>query len=75
MLGRLHGRLTRAGWYTFSGDPQGRKLKNLLTATVDYWFLPTRDDVFLRVRYENGYDRALPTDRRNRLLVSVALRY
>jgi len=64
-----------SGWYTFSGDPQGRKLKNLLTATVDYWFLPTRDDVFLRVRYENGYDRALPSDRRNHLLVSVALRY
>jgi len=64
-----------SGWYTFAGDPQGRKLKNLITATVDYWLLPTRDDVFLRVRYENGYDRALPTERRNQLLVSVALRY
>ncbi len=64
-----------SGWYTFSGDPQGRKLKNLLTATVDYWFLPSRDDVFLRIRYENGYDRALPADRRNQLLISLALRY
>jgi hypothetical protein len=63
-----------AGWHSFAGGPWGSPLKNLLTATVDYWFLPARDDVLLRLRYENGFERATPSLLKNHLLVSIALR-
>lgn len=47
----------------------------MFTLTADYWFLPKRDDVFLRLRYENGYERALPTVRLNRPMLSVSPRF
>lgn len=64
-----------SGWQTFSGDPQGRRFKILATLTTDYWFLPVRDDVFLRVRYEHGYERALPTVKLNQLMISAGLKF
>jgi len=36
--------------------------------TGDQWLLATHDDLFVRLRYENGYERALPMGRLNRLL-------
>ena len=63
------------GWYAVSGPAELRHLRGLFTATLDYWFLPVRDDVLLRLRYESGWDWALPAERINRLLVSVALRF
>lgn len=68
-----------SGWYSFAGKQEGGRLKNLLTVTLDYWFLPTNliksDKAFLRLRYETGHERALPTDRKNHLLVSINLRF
>jgi hypothetical protein len=34
-----------------------------------------RDDVLLRVRYENGYQRALPDQKLNQILLSTVLRF
>ena len=64
-----------SGWQTVTGDPQGTRFKAMATITIDHWFLPTRDDVFLRLRYENGYERAVPTVRLNQLMASASLRF
>src|SRR5262249_51112884 len=64
-----------SGWYEMRGaDDMGRS-RALFTLTTDYWFLPSRDDVFLRLRYENGYERGNPQARKNQILASVALRF
>ncbi|MFN0180532.1 MAG: hypothetical protein ACKVZ0_17160 [Gemmatimonadales bacterium] len=63
-----------SGWVDFGSDPAGGRFKSLLTASLDYWFLPTRDDVLLRLRYEFGYERAEPGIKKNRLLVTIGVR-
>ena len=63
-----------SGWYTASGKFTGRRARNLLTATLDYWFLPDRDDTFMRLRYEDGYEWSAPTVRRKQLFLSFAVR-
>jgi hypothetical protein len=64
-----------SGWYEFRGGGTSSRSKSLFTLSADYWFLPGRDDVFLRVRYENGHERGAPDMRKNQLLTSVALRF
>jgi len=68
-----------SGWYSFAGSDEGGRFKNLLTVTLDYWFLPSTliksDNAFLRLRYENGNERAVPSDRKNHLLLSLNLRF
>ena len=64
-----------SGWYSFSDSFNGKRLRNLLTLTLDYWPLLNYDHVFLRLRYENGHERAAPTDRKNHLLASINLRF
>lgn len=64
-----------SGWYAASRPFEGSRFKSLFTLTLDYWFMPQRDDVFLRARYENGHERAAPLDRKNQLLVSVGLKF
>ena len=64
-----------SGWRTIAGDAEGPKTKGLSSLTIDYWFLETRDDMFLRLRYENGFERAQPAARLNRLMLSAALRF
>jgi hypothetical protein len=66
-----------SGWYTAGGTLEGdrRRFKNLLTITLDYWFMPSRDDLFARLRYESGYEWALPQVRKNQLFASVVLSF
>jgi hypothetical protein len=65
-----------SGWYTFDGSGSDKnRFRNLLTFTIDYWLVPTMDNVALRLRYENGYERATPTDHKNHLLLSAVLRF
>lgn len=66
--------LESSGGYSVSGRGEGPRLRSLHTATVDYWFLPGRDDTFLRLRYENGHEWTAPTVRRNHLILSLGLR-
>lgn len=63
------------GWYGRRGDGGGRGHKGLVTVTLDYWFLASRDDMFLRLRYEQGYEWAAPTERKKHLIASIALRF
>src|SRR3954454_24588427 len=35
---------------------------HLITVTFDYWPLAQNDGLFLRARYENGYERAAPDE-------------
>jgi hypothetical protein len=63
-----------SGWYTFNGSDKSH-FRNLFTFTVDYWLIPAMDNVALRLRYENGYERAAPTDHKNHLLLSGVLRF
>lgn len=63
-----------SGWLAFDGADDG-EFKNLLTFALDYWPLVNRDDVLLRLRYENGYQRAQPDERLNQLLLSATLRF
>jgi hypothetical protein len=64
-----------SGWYEMRGADDTARSRALFTLTTDYWFLPSRDDVFLRLRYENGYERGNPQARKNQILASVALRF
>lgn len=63
-----------SGWYTARGNSEGKRARNLLTATLDYWFLPNRDDTFLRLRFENGYEWTFPATKRKQLFLSLAVR-
>ncbi len=63
-----------SGWYGFANGATEDKVRNLLLATVDYWPLPKRDDVALRLRYEKGHERADPSNEKNHLLVSLIFR-
>lgn len=62
------------GWYEWEGSSSDKQ-KNLVLVTFDYWPLQQRDDVFLRVRYENGYERAVPDLKKDHVLVSLAARF
>lgn len=62
------------GWFAFDGVDEG-ELKNLFTVALDYWPLVGRDDVLLRLRYENGYQRAAPEERLNQVLLSATVRF
>jgi hypothetical protein len=62
------------GWYEWEGSSEDKQ-KNLLLVTLDYWPLQQRDDFFLRVRYENGYERAVPNVKKDHVLLSVATRF
>jgi len=64
-----------SGWYEMRGDDGTSRSRALFTLTADYWFLATRDDVFLRLRYENGYERGNPQNRKNQMLAAIALRF
>lgn len=59
-----------SGWQPIGAGDSG----HLVTATLDWWVLPARDDLFLRVRYEHGDDRA-GEGRVNRILLATALRF
>jgi hypothetical protein len=63
-----------SGWYAFRGSEK-HGLKNLITISLDYWPLTAHDEVLLRARYENGYERGAPTDRKNHFLVSAVVRF
>lgn len=63
-----------SGWVNLSSKAMDDRFRSLVTASLDYWFLPRRDDVLLRVRYERGYERASPATERNQLLISIGLR-
>jgi hypothetical protein len=63
-----------SGWTVAEGVFEGRRTRGLLTATLDYWLLPDRDDTFLRFRYETGYEWSSPTVRRKQLFVSLSVR-
>ena len=67
--------MENTGWYDFEADGDQDDVKNLFTATLDYWFLPQRDDVFMRVRYEYGYERATPDVRKNQLMLLLSLKF
>ena len=62
------------GWYAFDGSDEG-ELKSLFTAAFDYWPFPDRDNILLRLRYENGYQRAAPDDHLNQVLLSATVRF
>lgn len=63
------------GWADLSGGSGQRRTRGLFSASVDWWPLVSRDDVFLRLRYETGWDWAQPAQRRNRAIVSAVLRF
>lgn len=67
--------LENSGWYDFESESDDDELKNLFTATADYWFLRHRDDVFLRLRYENGYERAAPEIKKDQVSLMLALKF
>jgi hypothetical protein len=63
-----------SGWYSFAGSTDSGKLRSLFTLTLDYWPMPSNDQIFLRLRYENGYERALPTMRMDHVLLTINAR-
>lgn len=63
-----------SGWADLASTPSEGRFKSLFTASLDYWFLPRQDDLLLRFRYEFGFERAVPTVRRNQLLISIGVR-
>ena len=63
-----------SGWVNAEKEPSGGHFRSLFTVTLDYWFLPRRDDVLLKLRYELGYEHADPTTKKNHLLITVGVR-
>jgi hypothetical protein len=63
-----------SGWLDLASRPSAGRFRSLFTASLDYWFLPRRDDVSLSLRYELGYERAVPDLKLNQLVVSVEVR-
>lgn len=61
------------GFYDLDADED--ELKNLFSANLDYWFIPSRDDVFIRLRYEYGYERAQPKDRKDQWMLLLSLKF
>ncbi len=64
-----------SGYSTFAGKVVGDKAKGLFTASADWWLVPARDDMFLRFRYENGFERAAPTERKNHLIITLGFNF
>ena len=61
-----------SGWYTLSGNPQGSKAKAMFGLSFQHWISDTpNQQSTLEVRYEDGYDRAAPTLRIDRFLVTI----
>jgi hypothetical protein len=52
-----------AGWYAFSDVDGGKRFNNLLAITGTWWFNPdAAKPTYARIRYENGRERAAPTE-------------
>jgi hypothetical protein len=66
--------LEASGWYDFTSSGDERERRGLVTLTADYWPLAERNDFFLRLRYELGYERARPTERLNQVMLSLSIR-
>lgn len=64
-----------SGWVDLASEPEGERFRSLFTATVDYWPLPSRDDILFRARYENGYERGAPGVKRHQVLATVGVRF
>lgn len=68
--------LEASGWHEFTSPSANakRERRGLVTFTADYWPLIDRNDLFLRLRYELGHERAHPTARLNQLTLSLNVR-
>lgn len=68
--------LESTGYHEFERElHSGPSLKNMFTATLDYRFVPGSEDIFLRLRYENGYERALDGIKNERLMLTLGLEF
>ena len=66
--------LESRGWYTGVGDPKGSRWKPLVALVLTQWqdtAQTSRSQI--QLRYEYGYNRAEPTVRNNRLLISYGI--
>lgn len=64
------------GWYAFaSKNLVGDRFKALFTATLDYWPFKDRDDFYLRIRYENGFERAAPNERKGQIILGAGIKF
>ncbi|MHB0939526.1 MAG: hypothetical protein ACYC6A_24285, partial [Armatimonadota bacterium] len=59
-----------SGWQPIGDGERGQ----LITAAVDWWLVPGRDDLFLRVRYERG-DARTSGEEVNQVLLATSLRF
>ncbi len=66
--------LESSGWYDFESSATDH-FKSLTTFTTDYWPQINTDGFFVRLRYEYGFERAVPDVKKNRVMISAALRY
>ena len=65
-----------SGWVDLASEPSDERFRSLFTATMDYWPFTGRNDILLRGRYENGYERAAPGGaKRHQVLVTVGVRF
>lgn len=64
------------GQYRFAGNAAGPKYTNILAATFTLYFNPAAEKrQWFRVHYENGLDRAAPTQYRNFIAVSLGTEF
>ncbi len=67
--------LEGSGWYAGSSLQNEPKHRGLLSLTVDYWPLESRDDVLLRAEYERGFERLMPNLRINQVTATVVVQF
>lgn len=64
------------GWYTLTDDLGGanKRFNNLFAFTLEHYLRPSEENgPFLRLRYENGRERAAPTAPKNQVILSVGV--
>ncbi len=66
-----------AGWYYLNGHFQTDRFQNLFSVNFKFHLHPEKasDNVWLRLRYENGTDRASPLVYRNFLSASIGISF
>lgn len=63
--------LEGSGWYGSAKDVTQPRDRGLLSLSIDYWPLKSRDDVILRARYDWGFERLQPNLRVNQITVAL----
>jgi hypothetical protein len=65
--------LEDSGWYSFAGNEPVHRFNNIVRATATLWLAPQDNSSYIRVLYENGYNKADPSNKFHYFAAMVGL--